>query len=110
MKYSGSKLALALSLACSIIFLGCAGNRYSQSTGEVIDNAAITAKVKAALIDDPQVSGLAVKVDTYKGVVQLSGFVDTTQQKKRAEDLAWGIDGVRSVENNITVKQNLPPK
>lgn len=95
-------------LAMVLVWLGCAGDRYSQSTGEFIDSAAITAKVKAALIDDPSVSAFDINVDTYKDVVQLNGFVDTTDQKKRAEDIALGIEGVRGVKNNLTVKAAIP--
>lgn len=83
---------------------GCAATSTSQSTGEYIDDAAITAKVKTAFAKDDVVSAMDVKVDTFRGTVQLSGFVDTTEQKKRAESLAAGVPGVQSVKNNITVK------
>ena len=83
---------------------GCAATPTSQSTGEYIDDAALTAKVKAALFEDPNVSGMAVNVDTYKGIVQLNGFVDTPQQKIRAEQVARGIPGVQAVQNKLTVK------
>jgi len=105
-------LALVSLLACSSVAFvgvaGCAGGPLAKSTGEYIDDAAITAKIKGALLEDPAVSGLAVNVDTYKGVVQLSGFVDTAQQKSRAEQIAHNVPGVSSVQNRLTVKTNLP--
>jgi osmotically-inducible protein OsmY len=60
--------------------------------------------VKAAFVKDPLVKALAVNVDTFKGTVQLSGFVDTAEQKTRAEQVAASIAGVQAVKNNITVK------
>ena len=60
--------------------------------------------VKAAFVKDPVVSAMDVKVDTFKGTVQLSGFVDTAEQKTRAEQIAAGVTGVAAVKNNITVK------
>jgi hyperosmotically inducible periplasmic protein len=86
---------------------GCAGSQLTKSTGEYIDDAALTAKVKAELFRDPIVSGMAVNVDTFKGVVQLNGFVDTPQQKTRAEQIARSVAGVASVQNKLSVKTNV---
>jgi osmotically-inducible protein OsmY len=83
---------------------GCAGGDARQSTGEYIDDSAITAKVKSKLLSDDEVSGLAVEVETYKGVVQLSGFVDSADERRRAEKLAEEVSGVRNVRNDIRVK------
>jgi osmotically-inducible protein OsmY len=87
---------------------GCAGTATRESTGEYIDDATITTKVKAAFVKDPVVKALDVKVDTFKGAVQLSGFVDNQEQKARAEQVAAGIQGVTSVRNNITLKTTAP--
>ncbi|HWA86850.1 MAG TPA: BON domain-containing protein [Opitutus sp.] len=96
---------LALASAGALSFSsGCAATSTRESTGEYVDDATITTKVKAQLVHDKTVSALDVKVQTFKGVVQLSGFVDTPDQKGRAESDAAGVAGVRSVENNITVK------
>ncbi|HEX7028511.1 MAG TPA: BON domain-containing protein [Gammaproteobacteria bacterium] len=94
---------------CFMILLGtglfgCAGTDTRQSTGEYIDDAAITSKVKSELLRDDRVSGLAVEVETYKGVVQLSGFVDSADERRRAEELAEEVNGVRNVRNDIQVK------
>lgn len=83
---------------------GCAGTRTSQSTGEFIDDAALTANVKSALLADKVAPGLSIEVESFKGRVQLSGFVDTNTQKRRAEEVASGVKGVREVINNITIK------
>jgi hyperosmotically inducible periplasmic protein len=83
---------------------GCAGDRYNQSTGEHIDDRATTSRVKSALSNDPDYKYSSVNVTTFKGTVQLSGFVDTHTQKSRAGDIARHVEGVHTVQNNITVK------
>ncbi len=90
-------------------FAGCASTSTRESTGEYIDDSAITTKVKSSLFADPDVSGFAVKVETYKGIVQLSGFVNTPGEKQRAGDIAARVAGVRSVENNLVVKTAATP-
>jgi hyperosmotically inducible periplasmic protein len=95
---------LALGGVTATLSSGCAGTATRESTGEYIDDATITTKVKAAFVKDPVVKALQVNVDTFKGAVQLSGFVDTAEQKTRAEQVARGITGVTNVKNNITVK------
>ena len=84
---------------------GCAGDRYTQSTGERIDDTATSMRVKKALGNDLQFKYPLVEVKTFKGTAQLSGFVNTRDQKKRAGDIAKQVEGVRTVENNITVKE-----
>jgi osmotically-inducible protein OsmY len=95
---------IALPITAAYLTSGCASTATRESTGEYIDDSAITTKVKAALLADKSVSGFAVKVVTFKGVVQLSGFVDTAAEKQLAETLAAEVHGVQSVENKITVK------
>ena len=102
---------LSLLLSCCLVTVavfgttaGCTGTATRQSTGEMIDDTAITAKVKAALVSDDLVRARDVQVETFRGIVQLSGFVDTAEQKTQAERIASKIDGVYSVKNNITVK------
>jgi osmotically-inducible protein OsmY len=84
---------------------GCAGDRYHQSTGESIDDHGTNMRVKSALSNDPQYKYEGVNVVTFKGVVQLSGFVNTSAQKSRAAGIAKGVENVKDVENNITVKE-----
>ena len=85
---------------------GCAGDRYRQSTGERIDDHADSARVRKALSADTQYKYGDVTVQTFKGVVQLSGFVNSRDQKNRAGDLAKKVEGIREVQNNITVKES----
>jgi osmotically-inducible protein OsmY len=82
---------------------GCAGDRYHESTGEYVDDSSITARVKSALGDDSY-KYPDVKVTSFKGTVQLSGFVDDRAQKERAASIAKSVQGVKDVDNNITVK------
>lgn len=77
----------------------------SRSAGEVIDDGMITAKVKAALIADPTVKAHEVNVETREGVVQLSGFVDSSEAKSTAADVAKRVAGVKDVQNDLQVKQ-----
>jgi len=85
---------------------GCAGDRYNQSTGEWVDDKADSSRVRSALSADTQYKYENVKVQTFKGVVQLSGFVNSRDQKNRAGDLAKKVEGVTEVQNNITVKES----
>ena len=86
------------------VWLGCAATATRESTGEYIDDATVTAKVKAALVKDPVVSAFAVSVETYKGGVQLSGFVNTADEKTQAEAVTRGVYGVKTVTNSLVVK------
>jgi osmotically-inducible protein OsmY len=86
-------------------FAGCtSSNRTTESTGEYVDDASITTKVKAAILNEPGLKTLQIGVETYKNVVQLSGFVDNPQSKTRAAEVAASIPGVKSVRNDLTVK------
>jgi hyperosmotically inducible periplasmic protein len=87
-----------------LVVSGCAGDRYHESTGETIDDSATTARVKSALGDDPQFKYGDVHVVTFKGTVQLSGFVDTKEARSHAGDLAKNVEGAKEVQNNISVK------
>jgi len=98
--------SLYLSAACCLVLLwnGCASTPTRESTGQYIDDSTITAKVKAEYARDPVVQATQVNVETFKGVVQLSGFVDDNEAKQRAEQLAKRVGGVARVEDNIIVK------
>lgn len=99
-------LAACLGMATSVAMVtGCAGDRYHESTGESIDDTSITAHVKSALSNDGEYKFDGVKVTTFKGVVQLSGFVDNRDQKSRAVTLAKGVENVKDVQDNISVKE-----
>lgn len=96
--------ALLAALGGGLLLTGCASTPTSKSTGEVVDDAWITTKVKAAFVEDSQVSALGIKVDTYKGVVQLSGFANNTTEIQRAAEIARGIKGVKEVKNDVRLK------
>jgi len=109
MDHSRRALVAASLAAAALAGLGaCAssddGNR--RSTGEYTDDAAVTAKVKSAIATDAgaRTAG-AVNVETYRGVVQLTGFVDSEDQATRAVSAAKKVQGVRSVKNDIRIKR-----
>jgi osmotically-inducible protein OsmY len=96
--------ALTGILAVSWFTFGCAGSRTSDSTGQYLDDTAITTKVKSALLGDEAVKSFEIKVETFKGVVQLSGFVDTEDQRAAATRDAMSVNGVKDVKDSLTLK------
>jgi osmotically-inducible protein OsmY len=101
---------LILSLGAMPLLLGLTGcttgSRYEQSTGERIDDHGTSSRVRAALAEDTQYKYDAVSVVTFKGTVQLSGFVNSRDQKNRAGELTRKVVAVKEVVNNITVKES----
>jgi hyperosmotically inducible protein len=104
-KIKNITVALFMATATVAGLTGCAGDRYHQSTGEHIDDAATSGRVRDALSSDTMYKYPDVKVTTFKGTVQLSGFVDNRAQKEHAYTLAKNTTGVKNVENNISVKE-----
>lgn len=94
-------LAIALMVA---LFVGCASTGKQESAGEYLDDSIITTKVKAAVFGEPSLKVLQINVETFKGVVQLSGFVDSAESARRAAEVAGNIKGVKSVKNNLIVR------
>ena len=91
----------------SIVLLSmvaCASTPTKESTGEYFDDSIITTKVKAAIFYDPFLKSAEINVETFKGVVQLSGFVSSQENVKRATELAQSINGVTSVKNDMRIK------
>ena len=97
-------LALTGAIALVGVAGGCAATPTSDSTGQYVDDSVITSKVKSALLGDDAVKSFAISVQTVKGVVQLSGFVDTSDQKSAAGKDAESVLGVKDVSNNLIVK------
>jgi osmotically-inducible protein OsmY len=94
-------------LVCIILvtaFLGCASTPTKESSGEYVDDSTITTKVKAAIFNDPALNVFQINVETFKGEVQLSGFVDSAQNASKAGTVARGVGGVKSVKNSLIVK------
>ncbi len=82
----------------------CASTRTSEGTGGYIDDTVITTKVKAAVLDDPSLKSAEINVETFKGVVQLSGFVSSQSDINEAVKVARSVDGVKSVTNSMKLK------
>ncbi len=96
-------LKLTALLAVLAIASACSSTRTQQSAGEVIDDSVLTSKVKVALIDDPVTKAGQINVESYRGVVQLGGFVDNAQQKDQATKVARSVTGVKEVRNDLRV-------
>ncbi len=84
--------------------LGCAGTSTRESTGEYFDDSVITTKVKAALFHEPSLKSFEIKVETFRGKVQLSGFVSSQANIDKAVEIARGVPGVVEVKNNMQLK------
>jgi osmotically-inducible protein OsmY len=84
--------------------LGCAATRTHEGTGEYVDDSVITTKVKAAIFNEPGLKVSEVQVETFKGVVQLSGFVSSRADIKDAVRVASAVNGVKSVTNGMQLK------
>ncbi len=96
-----SAIILAITLAT---LLGCASTPKHEGTGEYLDDSVITTKVKAAVLNEPSLKSAEINVETFKGVVQLSGFVNSQADIDRAAEVARGVKGVTSVKNDMRVK------
>lgn len=84
--------------------LGCASTSKQEGTGEYVDDTVITSKVKAAIFNDPSLKSAEINVETFKGVVQLSGFVNSREDINKAAQVARGVQGVVSVKNDMRLK------
>jgi hyperosmotically inducible protein len=100
-----SKILSAAFLAVALVsVVACAPTEKREGTGQYIDDTVITTKVKAALVDDPLTKAIEINVETFKGVVQLSGFVASQAAADQAIALARGVSGVKSVKNDMRIK------
>ncbi|MSS76074.1 MAG: BON domain-containing protein [Methyloglobulus sp.] len=93
-----------VSLSLIPVIVGCAGGKTYESTGEHFDDAIITTKVNASILGDSKLKLLQINVETFKGIVQLSGFVNTNEAATRAVDLTRRVRGVKQVNNSLIVK------
>ena len=103
LRIRGFALVIA-AVAAAASLAACSETPTRESTGQYVDDATITAKVKGALLKDQSLKALQIGVETYKQVVQLSGFVDSPVEAKRAQEVARNVDGVQSVRNDLIVK------
>ena len=84
--------------------MGCASTSTSEGTGEYVDDAVITTKVKTAIFQEPTLKSAEINVETFKGTVQLSGFVNSREDVNKAVAVAKGVKGVAAVKNDMRVK------
>jgi osmotically-inducible protein OsmY len=84
--------------------LACASTSKKESTGEYVDDSVITTKVKSQLAGDDFLKSLQISVETFKGIVQLSGFVNNQKAVEKAGQIARSVKGVKSVKNDLIVK------
>ena len=104
MKQFGKYLSAAFLALMLVTAVGCASTATQEGTGQYIDDSVITTKVKAALFNDPTTKATEVNVETFKGVVQLSGFVSSQAASNRAVELTRQVSGVKSVRNDMRLK------
>jgi len=88
-----------------VAFVACDSTSKQEGAAEFVDDSVITTKVKALLAEDDFLKSFQISVETYKGVVQLSGFVDSQKAVDKAGEIARGVKGAKSVKNNLNVKK-----
>jgi len=99
------KLLSAVFLAVTLVsFMGCASSSKQESTGQYMDDSVITTKVKTAIFNEPDLKSLEINVETFKGVVQLSGFVSSQAAINKAVQVTRSVGGVKSVKNDMRIK------
>ena len=105
MRRNTAALIMAAVVSTGLI-TGCESTPSQQSTGQAIDDGVVTAKVKAKLIEDPVTKAHQINVETFKGTVQLSGFVESNQARIRALQLARDVEGVKQVKDALEVRKS----
>jgi osmotically-inducible protein OsmY len=98
------RLSAILATAAMLAVVGCSSTPKQESAGQYIDDSAITTKVKAAIFNDPMLKSSEINVETFKGSVQLSGFVSSQDSINKAVSVAWGVGGVAAVKNDMRLK------
>lgn len=98
------RFTILLSAIMLVSLLGCASTAKQEGTGEYIEDSVITTKVKAAIFNEPSLKSSEINVETFKGVVQLSGFVSSQAAVNKAVEVTRGVKGVISVKNDMHVK------
>ena len=98
------RIAAFLAAVSLAAVAGCASTGSQEGTGEYVDDTVITTKVKAAIFNEPTLKSMEINVETFKGVVQLSGFVQNRADISRAVDVARRVSGVKSVKDDMRLK------
>lgn len=104
MKQLGKYLSSVFLAVMLVTAVGCSSSPKQAGVGEYVDDTIITTKVKAALVNDPTTKATEINVETFKGVVQLSGFVSSQAAANRAVELTRQVNGVKSVRNDMRLK------
>jgi hyperosmotically inducible protein len=104
MKQFGKILSAVFLAAALATTVGCASTSTKEGTGEYVDDTVVTTKVKTAIFNEPTLKSAEINVETFKGVVQLSGFVNSQADVNKAIAVARGVPGVQSVKNDMRVK------
>ena len=97
-------LAALMGATAIALTMGCASTRTTEGTGEYVDDTVITTKVKTAIFEQPGLKSSEINVETFKGVVQLSGFVASTAAATKAVQVTRDVSGVKSVKNDMRIK------
>lgn len=97
-------LAAAMTAVALLTASGCAVTRSQETVGAYVDDVTITTQIKARFVDNPQVAALSIHVETLKGTVLLSGFAKNSAERNTAESIARGVNGVRLIRNEITIR------
>lgn len=103
MQLANRVLTFGFALLLATLF-GCAGTATTEGTGEYFDDTVITTKVKAAIFNEPSLKSAEINVETFKGAVQLSGFVNSRADINKAVEVTRGVAGVKSVRNDMRLK------
>ena len=99
------KLFSVFFMTLALLFsLGCASTPTKEGTGEYVDDSVVTTKVKTAIFNEPTLKSAEISVETFKGVVQLSGFVSSQSNINKAVEITRGVKGVTSVKNDMRIK------
>ncbi|MDB5764775.1 MAG: transport-associated protein [Herminiimonas sp.] len=98
------RLATILFSLLLVAVAGCASTSKSEGTGEYVDDAVITSKVKAEIFNEPSLKSREINVETFKGIAQLSGFVSSQADINKAVEVARSVKGVKSVKNDMRIK------
>jgi osmotically-inducible protein OsmY len=103
---TAKRFTTACAAVLTVALTACAPTKTREGTGEYVDDSVITTKVKAAFAEDPTVKATQVSVETFKGTVQLSGFVDSRDEERRAVELARQVKGVQSVKDDMVLRSS----
>ena len=99
-----SLIAVCGAILAAVMLVGCVGSATEESTGNYIDDSAVTARVKSALLTEKSLKSSAISVETFKGRVQLSGFLSSTAEVNKAVSVTKAVKGVKTVANDLIVK------